>query len=92
MLKVKVINVIWLSVLLRRVGGVLFFLIFLPVFLVLTAPRVLALDPHKKITQYVHDSWGLEAGLPQITVQTIVQTRDEGWHFYLVYYRKRPVQ
>ncbi|MCP5054344.1 MAG: hypothetical protein GY940_44665, partial [bacterium] len=40
------------------------------------SPLGLALDPAKRITQYVHDSWGLEDGLPQLTVQAIIQTRD----------------
>ncbi|MCP5105855.1 MAG: hypothetical protein GY950_20880, partial [bacterium] len=35
-----------------------------------------ALDPQKKMTQYVHDVWGLEKGLPQNTVEAIIQTRD----------------
>src|SRR5579872_127327 len=35
-----------------------------------------ALDPSKKIGQYVFNSWGLEQGLPQDSVQAIWQTRD----------------
>ena len=34
------------------------------------------LDPEKAITQYMHDSWQIEEGLPQNTVQAIIQTRD----------------
>ncbi len=36
----------------------------------------LALDPQKAITQYVHDTWQIEDGLPQNSVLAIVQTRD----------------
>src|SRR5579863_3527224 len=35
-----------------------------------------ALDPVKAITQYVHDVWQTEAGLPQNSVLTIAQTLD----------------
>ena len=35
-----------------------------------------ALDPDKAITQYVHDVWQTEQGLPQNSVHAIVQTRD----------------
>jgi PAS domain S-box-containing protein len=42
-------------------------------FLCLTA---LALDPNKKITQYVHNAWTSEQGLPENDVRSIVQTRD----------------
>lgn len=35
-----------------------------------------ALDPGKRITQYVHDVWQTDDGLPQNTVRSIVQTRD----------------
>lgn len=52
-----------------------FLLIFLFVFFVLP-PFVFSLDPNKKITQYVLDVWGIEQGLPQNTVDPIVQTRD----------------
>lgn len=34
------------------------------------------LDPGRKITQYVHDNWGLRQGLPQNAVRGIVQTGD----------------
>jgi signal transduction histidine kinase/ligand-binding sensor domain-containing protein/CheY-like chemotaxis protein len=36
----------------------------------------LALDPHKKITQYIHEIWGIQQGLPQNSVYTIIQTGD----------------
>src|SRR3954466_6818361 len=35
-----------------------------------------ALDPSKKISQYTHEMWGTEAGLPQNSVTSIVQTPD----------------
>jgi signal transduction histidine kinase/ligand-binding sensor domain-containing protein/CheY-like chemotaxis protein len=35
-----------------------------------------ALDPHKAITQYGHDVWEVKDGLPQNSVQAILQSRD----------------
>jgi ligand-binding sensor domain-containing protein len=35
-----------------------------------------ALDPEKFITQYTHQAWRTEEGLPQNSVQAIAQTRD----------------
>ena len=35
-----------------------------------------ALDPARAITQYGHDAWGIEQGLPQGSIETILQTRD----------------
>ncbi len=35
-----------------------------------------ALDPDKMLSQYVHDAWQTEQGLPQNTIQSILQTRD----------------
>jgi signal transduction histidine kinase/ligand-binding sensor domain-containing protein/CheY-like chemotaxis protein len=40
-----------------------------------TAPAV-ALDPHKALTQYVHKAWQTDQGLPQNSVQAVLQTRD----------------
>jgi ligand-binding sensor domain-containing protein/signal transduction histidine kinase len=37
---------------------------------------VFALDPHRAITQYSHDVWLTKDGLPQSSVQAILQTRD----------------
>jgi signal transduction histidine kinase/CheY-like chemotaxis protein/ligand-binding sensor domain-containing protein len=34
------------------------------------------LDPHKPITQYVHTVWRSEEGLPQNSIQTLLQTSD----------------
>ena len=35
-----------------------------------------ALDPHKPPAHYVHDAWQIEQGLPQNSVNAVVQTRD----------------
>ncbi len=40
------------------------------------APRALALNPGKAITQYMQTSWTSESGLPQNSVQAIAQTKD----------------
>ncbi len=45
-------------------------------FILLIGSQVLALDPQKVVSQYVHDSWQFEDGLPQNSAQCIVQTRD----------------
>ncbi|MCP5049547.1 MAG: hypothetical protein GY940_20420, partial [bacterium] len=34
------------------------------------------MDPEKQVGQYNLDIWGLEENLPQVTVNTIIQTRD----------------
>ena len=41
-----------------------------------TVSTASALDPRKNISQYVHDVWSTKEGLPQRTVQAIVQTQD----------------
>src|SRR5262249_7190263 len=38
--------------------------------------RAHALDPAKAITQYIHDAWQTEHGLPKNSVQAITQTSD----------------
>ncbi len=38
--------------------------------------RLTALDPHKAVTQYAHQVWKTDAGLPQNSIQSILQTRD----------------
>jgi signal transduction histidine kinase/ligand-binding sensor domain-containing protein/DNA-binding response OmpR family regulator len=43
---------------------------------VLEGSAAFALDPAKAITQYVHDVWSTQEGLPQNSVAAIVQTRD----------------
>ncbi len=40
------------------------------------AKSLVALEPPRALTQYVHDSWATDQGLPQATVRAIVQTRD----------------
>jgi len=40
------------------------------------APAQSALDPHKAISQYVHDSWGAQDGLPEVSVAAVAFTRD----------------
>jgi hypothetical protein len=49
---------------------------FALVILCLTTSPAHALDPHRAITQYVHDVWYAKDGLPQNSVHAIVQTRD----------------
>src|SRR5258707_14859881 len=51
-------------------------LILCPSATMLPGTTVLALDPQKAITEYVHDVWTAENGLPQNTVATVTQTRD----------------
>jgi len=49
---------------------------FLGLFLLGSSARVLALDPAKAITQYMHDVWQTGDGHPQNTVTAIAQTPD----------------
>lgn len=35
-----------------------------------------SLDPHRLVTQYVHQTWGVEDGLPESTAQAMLQSRD----------------
>src|SRR5437879_5679466 len=35
-----------------------------------------AVDPTRKISQYVHNTWDSNTGLPQNTIRTVLQTRD----------------
>jgi signal transduction histidine kinase/ligand-binding sensor domain-containing protein/CheY-like chemotaxis protein len=54
-------------------------LLFLFVFFIgfiTTSPIVFSLNPKKEITQYVHDVWGVDDGLPQSSVTSIIRTRD----------------
>jgi diguanylate cyclase (GGDEF)-like protein len=44
--------------------------------LLLRAPAASALDPGLAITQYRHDTWNTREGLPQSSVEAILQTRD----------------
>ena len=50
---------------------VLFLLIFLS-----NNINLFSLDPSKKITQYIHNVWQIEDGLPQNSIQCILQTKD----------------
>ena len=45
-------------------------------FIVWFASAAWCLDPHKPITQYVHTVWHSEDGLPQNSIQAMVQTND----------------
>ena len=56
-----------------RVRG---FLAFIALFTGISLPSVYALDPDKAITQYAHDIWQVEDGLPQNSAGAVVQTRD----------------
>lgn len=40
------------------------------------SPDALALDPAKALNEYLIKTWGVESGLPQNTVNDLVQTRD----------------
>ena len=45
--------------------------------LVLTLPpSASAVDPSRKLTQYIHRIWQVQQGLPQASIYSIVQTRD----------------
>ena len=37
---------------------------------------IAALDPDRLVTQYVHQAWGVEDGLPQSTVQAVLQSHE----------------
>jgi ligand-binding sensor domain-containing protein len=40
------------------------------------APTASALDPARGVTQYRHQAWSTKDGLPQSSVEAILQTRD----------------
>src|SRR5215467_5269378 len=44
--------------------------------LLLAGTRTVALDPNRSLKEFGHQAWLTENGLPQNTVQAIVQTRD----------------
>jgi ligand-binding sensor domain-containing protein/tRNA A-37 threonylcarbamoyl transferase component Bud32 len=50
--------------------------LFVTVLATLQAAPAFALDPGKRITQYIHDAWQTDQGLPQNSVQAICQTSD----------------
>jgi len=58
--------------LLRVLGGGL----ALALTLLATAPRSSALEPSTPLASYGRQAWGMENGLPQNTVQALVQTND----------------
>jgi len=45
-------------------------------FMIFTTQFCVSLDPGKKITQYIHEVWGIEQNLPQNTIETIIQTKE----------------
>ena len=58
-------------------GHKLILIIFVFIFTVCCFVKsVLGLSPEKSLNQYVHNKWGIEDGLPQISVVDIVQTKD----------------
>ncbi|MGZ5489025.1 MAG: ligand-binding sensor domain-containing protein, partial [Candidatus Aminicenantales bacterium] len=46
------------------------------IFLFIQANVSLALDPKKAITQYTHNVWQTDAGLPQNSISAVVQSLD----------------
>src|ERR1700744_3757983 len=50
--------------------------LLLLLFVVCFATSVWSLDPHKRISQYLHTVWRSEDGLPQNSIQTLLRTRD----------------
>ena len=43
---------------------------------IMLSSLIFSLNPDKEINQYILDVWGIQQGLPQNTVHTIIQTRD----------------
>ncbi|HEY6121416.1 MAG TPA: two-component regulator propeller domain-containing protein [Pyrinomonadaceae bacterium] len=52
------------------------FLTLLVSFILLPSEPVFGLDPHRALSQFSHEQWATENGLPQNTVHAITQTRD----------------
>src|SRR5580704_6892030 len=50
--------------------------VLVPVFLICAAGTLLALDPSRTLTQYVHRIWTTQQGLPPGTIYDILQTHD----------------
>src|SRR5205085_2838267 len=44
--------------------------------LLLSAPRAQALDPKKALSQYVHDVWTTDRGLPQNAITSLARSAD----------------
>ncbi|MCP5053179.1 MAG: hypothetical protein GY940_38800 [bacterium] len=59
----------------KQSKSILFILVSFLGFLALPF-SALCLDPGKVFSQYLHDSWSIEDGLPQLSIQAIIQTRD----------------
>src|SRR5258705_12883503 len=59
-----------------RRRAVLLLVIPILVQVLLSGGPAMALDPGRAITQYGHDVWQLEQGLPQNSVDAIAQTDD----------------
>jgi signal transduction histidine kinase/CheY-like chemotaxis protein/ligand-binding sensor domain-containing protein len=57
-------------------GPLLTRVLFLSGIFLYLASAAWSLDPHKPITQYVHTVWRSEDGLPQNSIQALLQTRD----------------
>ncbi len=60
----------------RALGFGCALLLGLPVSSLRSQTRAPGLDPQKPITQYVHDVWQIDQGLPQSSVFAMAQTRD----------------
>ena len=58
---------------------------FLAALLLGCALPCLALEPTTPLANYGRQSWGMENGLPQNTVQSLVQTRNGGVYFLSVH-------
>src|SRR6476646_10726644 len=64
----------WLSQFAR--GTILSRIVLLCCFCLCLARASSGLDPHRPITQYVHTVWHSEDGLPQNSIQALLQTKD----------------
>lgn len=53
-----------------------YFRCFLPLIFLFLPPDIFALDPHQELRLYAHEVWRTEEGLPQNTVNKVIQTRD----------------
>ena len=60
----------------RRERGMIraYILLFAGVWIAVDGAK--ALDPHKQITQYVHETWTSKSGLPENDIEGIAQTAD----------------
>jgi ligand-binding sensor domain-containing protein/tRNA A-37 threonylcarbamoyl transferase component Bud32 len=52
------------------------FLVFFVIYALVSFSFLWALDPHRRISQYAHQLWTTENGLPQNTIISIIQTSD----------------